>query len=57
MGVFCWNATRAERGWPEALVQRLGNSRTVRVDVRVVAATNRKLPDLIRAGTFRQDLY
>jgi transcriptional regulator with GAF, ATPase, and Fis domain len=37
--------------------ERLGSSRTLHVDVRVIAATNRKLPDLIRSGTFRQDLY
>jgi formate hydrogenlyase transcriptional activator len=37
--------------------ERLGSSRTMKVDVRVIAATNRKLPSLIRAGTFREDLY
>jgi formate hydrogenlyase transcriptional activator len=37
--------------------ERLGSSRTLRVDVRVITATNRKLPDLVRAGAFRQDLY
>ncbi|MEZ0263084.1 MAG: sigma-54 interaction domain-containing protein [Phycisphaerae bacterium] len=38
-------------------IERLGSSRTFRVNVRVIAATNRRLPDLIRAGTFRQDLF
>jgi transcriptional regulator with GAF, ATPase, and Fis domain len=37
--------------------ERLGSSRTLRVNVRVIAATNRKLPDLLRAGSFRQDLF
>jgi transcriptional regulator with GAF, ATPase, and Fis domain len=37
--------------------ERLGSSRTVHVNVRVIAATNRKFPELLRAGTFRQDLY
>ena len=37
--------------------ERLGSSRTLRVDVRVIAATNRKFPELLRAGSFRQDLY
>jgi transcriptional regulator with GAF, ATPase, and Fis domain len=37
--------------------ERLGSSRTLRVNVRVIAATNRKLPELLRAGSFRQDLF
>jgi transcriptional regulator with GAF, ATPase, and Fis domain len=37
--------------------ERLGSSRTLRVDVRVIAATNRPLPDLVRAGGFRPDLF
>jgi transcriptional regulator with GAF, ATPase, and Fis domain/tetratricopeptide (TPR) repeat protein len=34
----------------------VGSSRTVRADVRVIAASNRKLDDAVRAGTFRADL-
>jgi DNA-binding NtrC family response regulator len=37
--------------------QRLGSSETVRVDVRVAAASNSDLPDKVRRGQFREDLY
>ncbi|NNM75409.1 sigma-54-dependent Fis family transcriptional regulator [Sphingomonas sp. ID1715] len=36
---------------------RVGGQRTVKVDVRVVSATSRHLPDEIGAGRFREDLY
>jgi transcriptional regulator with PAS, ATPase and Fis domain len=36
---------------------RLGGSKKVEVDVRIVAATNQNLEDLVRAGKFRSDLY
>src|SRR6185437_11429526 len=36
---------------------RLGGSRKVTADVRVVAATNRDLEESVRAGRFRADLY
>ncbi len=37
--------------------ERVGGSRTVQVDVRIVAATNQKLEELVAAGRFREDLY
>ena len=36
---------------------KLGSNRTVEVDVRVIAATNRDLEQMMRQGTFREDLY
>jgi transcriptional regulator with PAS, ATPase and Fis domain len=37
--------------------ERVGESRTIRVDVRVIAATNQSLEEEIEAGRFRDDLY
>jgi two-component system, NtrC family, response regulator AtoC len=36
---------------------RLGGNREIRVDVRVLCATNRRLPEMVREGSFREDLY
>ncbi|MGE5812954.1 MAG: sigma-54-dependent transcriptional regulator [Acidobacteriota bacterium] len=41
----------------EQTVERVGGSASLRVDVRVLAATNKELPAEIRAGHFREDLY
>src|SRR5579862_3809658 len=41
----------------EAEVERIGGSKPIPVDVRVLVATHRDLDALVRAGSFRQDLY
>src|ERR1051326_134187 len=41
----------------ERELERVGESKTIRVDVRVVAATNESLEDAIEQGRFREDLY
>lgn len=45
------------RAVQEREFERLGDSKTVKVDVRVIAATNADIPKLIAEGTFREDLY
>lgn len=45
------------RALQEGEFERVGDDKTMKVDVRVVAATNRNLMDEIKAGRFREDLY
>ena len=45
------------RAIQEQELERLGGNRTIRVDVRFVAATNRNLKQMVDEGTFRGDLY
>jgi transcriptional regulator with GAF, ATPase, and Fis domain len=41
----------------EGEFERVGEGRTRKVDVRIIAATNKNLPEEVRAGRFREDLY
>ncbi|MBI4540502.1 MAG: sigma-54-dependent Fis family transcriptional regulator [Gemmatimonadetes bacterium] len=45
------------RALEEREIERLGGESRIPVDVRVIAATNQSLPDLIARGEFREDLY
>ncbi|HEV2231868.1 MAG TPA: sigma-54 dependent transcriptional regulator [Terriglobia bacterium] len=38
-------------------VRRVGSNQTIKVDVRIIAASNRRLADLVEEGKFREDLY
>jgi len=41
----------------EHQIERIGSALPIHVDVRVIAATNRPLEEMVTSGTFRQDLY
>ena len=41
----------------ESTLERLGGTRTIKLNVRVIAATNVNLEDAVKEGTFRQDLF
>jgi two-component system nitrogen regulation response regulator NtrX len=41
----------------EQVMERVGGTQSIKVDVRVLAATNKELPSEIREGRFREDLY
>jgi len=41
----------------ERTFQRVGSNKTLTADVRLITATNKRLEDLVKAGTFREDLY
>ncbi len=41
----------------EKEIDRIGSNKSVPVDVRIIAATNQKLKDMVKMGTFREDLF
>ncbi len=49
--------TKILRVLQEGEIQRVGGVETIKVNVRVIAATNKDLEDLVRAKKFREDLY
>lgn len=48
---------RILRAIQEKTVRRVGGTEDVKVEVRIIAATNRDLEQMVQQGTFRQDLY
>ncbi len=67
MAARCSSTKSANCRWPrrssccarlqEGTVEAVGGRKPVKVDVRIVSATNRKLLDLVKAGQFREDLF
>lgn len=49
--------TRVLRAIQQGEIQRVGDTKTIKVDVRLVAATNKELEKMVHAKTFREDLY
>ncbi len=45
------------RAIQERVIRRVGGTEDCKVDVRIIAATNRDLEDMVKKGTFRQDLF
>jgi DNA-binding NtrC family response regulator len=45
------------RALSERTIERVGSNSPIKVDVRVITATNRKLRQMVDVGTFREDLY
>ena len=52
-----WNYNQSCCAQFRSRSERLGSAKTIHVDVRIIAATHRDLPTMIRDGKFREDLF
>ncbi len=41
----------------ERKIERVGSTKSIDIDVKIISATNKNLEDMISQGTFREDLY
>ena len=48
---------KLQRALQEQEIEKVGGTKTLKVDVRLIAATNQELTEAVRRGTFREDLY
>lgn len=51
------NQVKLLRVLQEKVVRKIGDTRDIRIDVRIIVATNENLSDAVRAGDFREDIY
>jgi len=51
------NQVKLLRALQNKTIERLGGGQSIKIDVRLIAATNRSLDEMIRNGEFREDLY
>ncbi len=49
--------TKILRVLQQSEIQRVGGTETIKIDVRIIAATNKDLEDMVKAKSFREDLY
>lgn len=49
--------TKLLRVLQEKNIQRVGSNKTIELDIRIIAATNKNLADYVKAGKFREDLF
>ena len=45
------------RALGERTIERVGGNKTIKIDVRLIVATNRNIPELVASGEFREDLF
>ena len=49
--------TKLLRVLQESVVERIGGTKPIPIDIRVICATNKNIEQMVEEGTFREDLY